>query len=83
MTTQINLRIPEDFFEQAKDYAKSHGFLNVQEFFREAAREKIFYESKVRTEYLKRLNSKEATNFLSESESEEFENELRTRAISK
>ena len=80
MTTQINLRLPEDFFEQAKNYAKDHGFLNVQEFFREAAREKLFDDVPVRTEYLKRLNSKEATTFLSESETEEFEKELRKRA---
>ena len=83
MTTQINLRITEDFFEQAKEYAKIHGFLSVQEFFREAAREKIFDESEVRTEYLERLNSKEATTFLSNSETEEFEKELKQRAMLK
>ena len=42
MTTQISLRVSEDFFQQAKHYAKIHGFLNVQEFIRDAAREKIF-----------------------------------------
>ena len=83
VTTQINLRMPEDFFEQARDYAKAHGFLNVQEFFREAAREKIYDDVQIRTEYLERLNSKEANTFLSESESEEFEKELRKRAMLK
>lgn len=83
MTTQINIRIPEDFFEQAKNYAKDHGFLNVQEFFREAAREKVYEDVQVRTEYLERLNSKEATTFLSESEAEEFEKELKKRAMLK
>ena len=80
MTTQINLRLTEEFFEQAKDYAKAYGFLNVQEFFREAVREKIFNDIQIRTEYLERLKSKEATTFLSESESKEFESELKKRA---
>lgn len=83
MTTQINLRITEDFFEQAKQYAQAHGFLNVQEFFREAAREKVFEDVQVRPEYLERLKSKEATTFLSESEAEEFEKELKKRAMLK
>ena len=80
MTMQINLRIPEDFHEQAKNYAKTHGFLNVQEFFREAAREKIFDNVEIRQEYLERLNSKEASTFLSDSESTEFEKELEKKS---
>lgn len=80
MTTQINLRITEDFFEQAKEYAKVHGFLSVQELFREAAREKVYDEAQVRTEYLERLNRKEATTFLSNKETKEFEKELEKRA---
>lgn len=83
MTTQINIRIPEDFLEQAKDYAKSRGFLNVQEFFREAAREKIYENLDVNPEYLNRLQSKEATTFLTENEAEEFEKELNKRAMLK
>lgn len=83
MTTQINLRVSEEFLEQAKHYAKSHGFLNIQEFFREVAREKIYDEAQVRTEYLEKLNSKEASTFLSDSETEDFEKELEKRAISK
>jgi hypothetical protein len=79
MTIQINLRITKDFFEKAKDYAKSKGFLNVQEFFRETAREKIYENYEVKTQYLKRLNSKEANTFLSEKETEEFEKELKKR----
>ena len=80
MTTQINLRITEDFFEQAKEYAKVNGFLSIQEFFREAAREKVYDEAEVRTEYLERLNSKEANTFLSSKETIEFEEELEKRA---
>ena len=80
MTTQINLRITEDFFEQAREYAKINGFLSVQEFFREAAREKVYGKAEVRTEYLERLNSKEANTFLSSKETVEFEKELEKRA---
>ena len=79
MATQLNLRVSEEFLEQAKHYAKSHGFLNIQEFLREAAREKIFEENPIRNEYLERLNSKEANTFLSDTESKEFEMELEKR----
>ena len=81
MTTQINIRLPEDFHKQATHYAKIHGFLNVQEFFREAAREKIFDNVSIKQEYLERLNSKEANTFLSDDESKEFEKELEKRAM--
>ncbi|MBU1199284.1 MAG: hypothetical protein KKF46_07265 [Nanoarchaeota archaeon] len=80
MTTQINLRITEDFFEQAREYAKINGFLSVQEFFREAAREKVYDKAEIRTEYLEKLNSREATTFLSSKETKEFEKELEKRA---
>ena len=80
MTTQINLRITEDFFEQAREYAKVNGFLSVQEFFREAAREKVYDKSEIRTAYLERLNSQEANTFLSSKETVEFEKELEKRA---
>ncbi|PIN75643.1 hypothetical protein COV18_02240 [Candidatus Woesearchaeota archaeon CG10_big_fil_rev_8_21_14_0_10_37_12] len=80
MSMQINLRISEGFLEQAKEYAKNNGFLNVQEFIRDAAREKIFGSMEVRPEYLERLNSIEANTFLSDGESEEFERELKKRA---
>ena len=80
MTTQINLRVTEDFFEQATKYAKDNGFLSVQEFFREAAREKVYDKSEIRTEYLERLNSEEANTFLSSKETVEFEKKLEKRA---
>ena len=80
MTTQINLRVSEDFLDEARGYAKSHGYLNVQEFIREAAREKLYEQNEVRVEYLKKLQSKDATTFLSENETEEFEKELEERA---
>jgi len=79
-TTQINLRISEDFLEDARNCAKSHGYLNIQEFIREAAREKIYEQYEIRPEYLERLNSKEATTFLSDEEADEFDKELEERA---
>jgi len=80
MTTQINVRVTKDFFEQVASYAKAHGFLNVQEFLREVAREKIYGDFEVRTEYLERLKSKDATTYLSEIEAKKFEKELEKRA---
>ena len=81
MTTQISLRVSEDFFQQAKHYAKIHGFLNVQEFIRDAAREKIFDNFEIKQKYLDRLDSKDANSFLSDNESEAFENELNKKAM--
>ena len=79
-TTQINLRISEDFLEDARNYAKNHGYLNIQEFMREAAREKIYEQYEVIPEYIERLNSKDATTFLSDKEADEFDKELEERA---
>ena len=72
------MRVSEEFLVRAKEYAKTNGFLNVQEFFREAARERMY--DYVRPEYLKVLQSKEANTFLSEDESKAFEKELEERA---
>ena len=41
MNTQVNLRISDDLLEQSRDYAKKHGFWNVQELIKEALREKV------------------------------------------
>ena len=80
MTIQINIRMNEDFLEKARKYAKSMGFLNVQEFFREAAREKLFEDQEVRPKYIKRLKSKEANTFSSVKDSERFIEGLRKKA---
>lgn len=80
MTIQINLRMTEDFLKQAKEYAKNHGFLNIQEFFREAAREKIYDEMEIRPEYIEVLKSKKANTFLSVEESKKYMEELRKKA---
>jgi hypothetical protein len=79
-TTQINIRVSEDFLEEARNYAKFHGYLNVQEFIRDAAREKIYDQYEVREEYLAKLKSKDATTFLSDEEADEFDKELERRA---
>lgn len=78
-TTQINIRVSKEFLEEAKIYAKKKGYLNVQEFFRDAARERIYDDLEVRPEYLKVLESKEANTFLSEEESVELDNLLKER----
>ena len=80
MTTQINIRVSEDFLQNAKKYAKNHGYLNVQEFIRDAAREKLYETREIRPEYLEKLNSKDANTFLSKEESKEFHEELKRRA---
>ncbi|MCA9486172.1 hypothetical protein H6501_01770 [Candidatus Woesearchaeota archaeon] len=79
-TTQINIRISKDFLEEVRNYAKFHGYLNVQEFIRDAAREKIYDQYEVREEYLAKLKSKDATTFLSDKEANEFDKELERRA---
>jgi len=76
MTTQINIRVSEDFLDDARNYARNHGYLNIQEFIRDAAREKIYEQYEVRNEYLEKLNSKDATTFLSDEEADEFDKKL-------
>lgn len=41
MTKQINLEVSNEFFEKIKNYAKSHSFLNIQEFIIETIKEKL------------------------------------------
>lgn len=76
MSMQLNIRVSEEFMTTAKAFARKKGYLNVQEFMREAAREQMY---EVRPEYLERLKSKDATTFLSEKEAAEFEKELRQK----
>ena len=78
MTTQINIRVSEDFLEEAKKYAKNKGYLNIQEFMRDAAREKI-YKEEIKMEYIQKLKSREANTFLSEKRAKQFEQELMIR----
>ena len=39
---QINLKLPERFFKEAKKYAEIYGYRSIQELIAEALREKIF-----------------------------------------
>jgi len=80
MTTQINLKFPDEFLNLAQDYAKAKGYLNVQELAREALRDKIFGELEVKPSYKKILASKEANTYLSDEETKKFEKELLKRA---
>ena len=73
MTMQINVRVTEEFMEDAQRYAAEHGYLNVQEFLRDAAREKLY---PVRPEYAEQLRN---ARTLSETEARAFEKELRRR----
>ena len=42
MGTQVNLKLSDAVYSQAKKYSKSLGYGNVQEFIRETIREKLF-----------------------------------------
>jgi len=42
MGAQINLKLSDTVYSQAKKYSKSMGYGNVQEFIREIVREKLF-----------------------------------------
>ena len=77
MTTQINLKFKDEFFELAKNYADKRGYMNVQELVREALREKIFDDLDVREDYKKVLKSKDANTFLGEAESKKFHEKMR------
>lgn len=80
MVSQVNLKFQDDFYTMTKDYASSRGYMSIQEFIREAVRDKIFDELEVSEEYKKVLQSKEANTFLSEEESEKFHEELKRKA---
>ncbi len=44
MGTQISIKLSEKMFDNAKDYANTHGYDNIQDFIREILREKLFEE---------------------------------------
>ena len=50
MNTQINLRLPQKILVSAKSYAEEHGFGNIQDFIKEAVREKLFDEPEITKE---------------------------------
>lgn len=80
MTTQINLKFQDDFYELTKNYAESRGYMSIQELVREALREKIFDDLEIKEEYREILQSKEANTFSSVEESEKFHEELKKKA---
>ncbi len=80
MTIQINLRMAERFFKDIKEQTEIKGYLNIQEFIREAIREKLYDSFEVKSEYLKTLKSKDATNFKSLEQSKQFIDDLRKKA---
>jgi len=50
MNTQINLRISDELLDNAREYAKKHGFGNVQDLIKESLREKVFEEPDITKE---------------------------------
>lgn len=41
MNTQVNVRLSDNLLEKSEEYAKKHGFNNVQDLIKEALREKV------------------------------------------
>jgi len=76
MTTQINLRFPEELLGNMKTYAQSHGYLNVQEFIRDTVRDKIYEDFELKEDYKKVLKSNDATTFISDKEADELDKQL-------
>jgi hypothetical protein len=70
MTSQINLRVTEEFLSDAQRYADEHGYLSIQEFLRDAAREKLY---PVRDKYRRRLESEDARQTLCDDEAQALE----------
>ncbi|MAF35521.1 hypothetical protein CL622_00165 [archaeon] len=47
MNQQINIRLPSNLMNAAKDYAKLYGYKNVQDLTMEAIREKVFENAEI------------------------------------
>jgi hypothetical protein len=47
MGNQINLKLSDQIYSEAKKYSQAMGYGNIQEFIRETIREKIFEKEKV------------------------------------
>lgn len=48
MSTQVNVRLPQDLKRMAEKYAKQHGFRNVQDLMTTTLRDKIMEEESVK-----------------------------------
>jgi len=80
MTSQINLRFPDELLTNAKNFAQSNGYINIQEFIRETVREKIYDNAEIREEYKKILQSKKANTFISDKKADELDKQLEIQA---
>ena len=71
---QISLTIPENLLKASKEYAKEFGYRNIQEFFLELIRKKVFFEKVERYQKIekemsmgknvKKFNQKDATTYV-------------------
>lgn len=52
MGHQINLRLPDKLFNYASEYIEVHGYSSMQEFIKEALREKLFDREEISKEEL-------------------------------
>ena len=80
MTTQINLKFQEDFYNLTKEYADSRGYMSIQELVRDALREKIYDDLDLREEYKQVLNSDDANSFSSIESSKSYIDSLREKS---
>ena len=53
MNAQINVRFPDTLLDSAKEYAKQHGYGNVQDLIRETVRETVFDEPRITAQELR------------------------------
>jgi predicted transcriptional regulator len=77
MTTQVNIRLPEELRRKAESYAKRHGFGNIQELAREALRSRIMEEESIK-ETLEVLKDRKLMASLSRSRKDIEEGRVRT-----
>ncbi len=51
MTTQINLRLPDEMLEKVKNQSKKKGYGSVQDFIKETLRKELYEKEITREEY--------------------------------
>jgi len=71
---QISLTIPKNLLEASKEYSKEFGYRNIQEFFLELIRKKVFFDrieryQKIENDMMhgknvKKFNQKDAVEYL-------------------
>ncbi|MBU0979960.1 MAG: ribbon-helix-helix domain-containing protein [Nanoarchaeota archaeon] len=55
MNAQINLRLPENLLTAARSYSEDNGYGSIQEFIKDAVREKLFDSSDISKAELKAI----------------------------